>query len=61
VRDRGDVLAVDQDAAAFEIEEARSSRLTTVDLPAPERPISPIFSPGRTVKVRPSMTPLSRP
>ena len=33
----------------------RSSRLTSVDLPAPERPTSPIFSPGATVRVRPSM------
>src|SRR5205823_974247 len=32
-----------------------------VDLPAPERPIRPIFSPGRTVRLRPSITPLSRP
>ena len=33
----------------------RSSRLTSVDLPAPERPTSPIFSPGFTVS-EPSIT-----
>ena len=31
----------------------RSSRLITVDLPAPERPTRPIFSPGSTVRVKP--------
>jgi hypothetical protein len=49
------VLPVDQDAAAFEVED-RSRRLTTVDLPAPERPIRPIFSPGRTINEKPSST-----
>ena len=34
----------------------RSSRLTSVDFPAPERPTSPTFSPGFTVSVSPSIT-----
>ena len=31
------------------VSKKRSSRLTSVDLPAPERPTSPTFSPGRMV------------
>ena len=34
----------------------RRIRLTSVDLPAPERPTRPIFSPGRTLRLKPSST-----
>jgi hypothetical protein len=52
--DLGDVLAVDQDAPAC-TSYRRSSRLTRVDLPAPDGPIRPIFSPG-DVQVEAAMT-----
>jgi len=38
----GDVLTVDQNASTFHVMK-RSSKLTSVDLPAPERPTRPIF------------------
>ena len=38
LRDAGDVLPVDQDAARFRRRRSRSSRLTSVDLPAPDAP-----------------------
>ncbi|MNL71689.1 hypothetical protein D3C87_1968860 [compost metagenome] len=34
----------------------RKARLTSVDLPEPERPTRPIFSPGATVRLKASMT-----
>ena len=39
----------------------RNSRLTRVDFPAPERPTSPMRSPGFTFRVNPSIRPFSRP
>ncbi|MOA05728.1 hypothetical protein D3C78_1253380 [compost metagenome] len=39
----------------------RSSRLTKVDLPAPDGPIRPIFSPALMVRLRPPMIPLFLP
>src|SRR5436305_1811090 len=39
----------------------RSIRLTSVDLPAPDRPIRPMRSPGWMVSDSPSISPFSRP